>query len=176
VEAEENLLPDIITEVCGRTLVIEIRHPSKLDLSHHPVVYHVELTQLTGVEISGSGTLEMESLKTNELIVSVSGSANVQIDGLEAQAITIDVSGSASVEITGAADDQNLHVSGSGKIQLWGLVSHKARVRVSGSADVTLRAENELDVTLSGVATVAYIGDPQITQKISGIGSLTKMN
>jgi hypothetical protein len=176
VEAEEKLLPEIITEVRGTTLVIEFRRLSILDVSHHPVVYHLELIDLKGVEISGSGTLEMDGLKTDELILSVSGSANVQLDGLAARALTVDVAGSASVEITGAAESQNLRVSGSGKIQLWGLVSQNAKVKVSGSAELTLRAEAQLDVTLSGVATVAYIGNPHITQKITGIGSLSKMN
>jgi hypothetical protein len=172
VEAEESLLPNIITEVRDHRLTIEYRSPSGLDISRRPIVYHLTMREIQAVDISGSGSLEAENIKALVLNMGVSGSGRVQIDGLEAVKVVMHISGTAKVELTGNAPEQEIYVSGSGHVQAWGLNSSDVKVSVSGSAGVTVRADKTLDVNISGVGTVEYFGDPQVTKHISGIGVL----
>jgi hypothetical protein len=175
VEAEESLLPDIVTEVRDHRLTIEYRSMVGIDQSRRPIVYHLTMQEIRAVDISGSGSLEAENIQANQLVLGVSGSARVQIDALQAVKLAMYISGTGKVEITGASPDQEIVVSGSGHVQAWGLKSQNVKVQVSGSAGVTVRAERTLDVTISGIGTVEYFGDPKVTQNISGIGLLQNL-
>ncbi len=172
VEAEESLLPNIITEVRDHRLNIEYRSSLGLEQSRRPIVYHLTMREIQGVDISGSGSLEAENIKANLLNMGVSGSARLQIDGLEAVKLVMHISGTGKVEITGNVPEQEISVSGSGHVQAWGLTSSDVKVNVSGSAGVTVRAKKTLDVTISGIGTVEYLGDPKVQKHISGIGVL----
>jgi Putative auto-transporter adhesin, head GIN domain len=111
--------------------------------------------ELTGVAVSGSGSVTMSKIAT--------------------AALSTNISGSGSVTASGTAEDQNLKISGSGRFQAEQLTSKTVKVDISGSGVASVRASDVLDIQMSGSGTVTYTGDPkQVTQQVSGSGKVIK--
>ncbi|MDD5368090.1 MAG: DUF2807 domain-containing protein [Anaerolineaceae bacterium] len=174
VEAEESVLPYVTTDVHNHRLVIEYRNPLVLDTSRRPIVYHLSVKEILGIDITGAGTLESDHITSSTLRLGVGGSGTIQVDDLQAEKVVVAISGTAQVELTGKAMQEEITVSGSATVQAWGLICQSARVRVSGTAKVTVRAVDTLEVSISGMGTVEYFGAPRITRNITGIGKLVR--
>jgi hypothetical protein len=151
IEAEDNLLPLITANVSGDRLDLGFRngvniHPTK------PMIYRVKVKELTGLEISGSGSGKLTKIDTPRLVVRISGSGEVHISG--------------------KAEKQEVHISGSGSYSAEHLASKDADVEISGSGSATVDVSEHLEAGISGSGSVEYTGNPRVNQHISGSGSI----
>jgi hypothetical protein len=153
IEAEDNFLPKIKTEVSGGRLNITTTNTAGF-LPNKSIKYMLKVKSLDLIELSGAADIVASNLSTDNLQVTVSGAGSVTINGKVAR--------------------QQINLSGAGNYEASGLESKEARVTISGVGSATLKVSDKLDVTISGAGSVNYIGDPAITQSISGVGSLNK--
>jgi Putative auto-transporter adhesin, head GIN domain len=153
ISAEDNILPRLTTEVNDGTLTLGTKRGTAI-FPTKPITYTVTVKDLTGLTVSGSGT--------------------VRIPNLETSALAIKISGSGTITANGTVNDQDLEISGSGRYEADQLTSKKVRADISGSGTASVLATDTLDVTISGSGTVSYSGNPQIMQNISGSGRLIK--
>lgn len=174
VEAEDNLIEFIETEVSGGTLDIGIAGGAVL-VPKKPVNFHVTMKSLDTLVLSGSGEIEAPDVSAERLSVTISGSGQVDIDNLETDEIEAEVSGSGRVIIAGGtAKEQHIRIGGSGDYRAEELESDRADVDVGGSGRVTIRVEDELKVNVGGSGNVEYFGDPSVDENITGSGRVTK--
>jgi len=195
IEAEDNLLPYLETEVRGTTLEITTRENVNL-LPLRPINFYLTVKALDTITVSGSGHAEAPGLQAEQFFATVSGSGSVKMAGLEAEALTATVSGSGSVKMAGLEAEaltatvsgsggldiaggevemQDITLSGSGKYEAKGLESAEADVRLSGSGSATVRVRDRLDVTISGSGSVRYVGDPTVRETVSGSGVVSQI-
>lgn len=174
IEAEDNLLPYITTEVHGRELEIGVRNGISLDPTE-PIRYSLTVTDLSRIQISGSGSVYMETLETEELELAVSGSGNLEFVDLQVQELSVDASGSGNFDLTGTAAEQKITISGSSNYFAGDLESETAELEVSGSGEALLWATDNLTVRISGSGDVEYYGDPDVNRNISGSGDLRSL-
>ena len=105
VEAEDNLLPAIRTEVRDGRLTLDYeRGPFGSILPTRPIRFHVTAKALTALHLGGSGAIEMASLATDRLEsgeaqVSVSGSGRARLH--VTATLGVRIAGSGSVEYAG---------------------------------------------------------------------------
>lgn len=151
VEAEDNILPFLTTEVRDGTLFLG----AKQSISPtREIVYTITAISLEAVAVSGSGSVT---------------ALDVDADDFE-----VDISGSGTVTPTGVSQILNLSISGSGGFSGDGLVSTTGTVSVSGSGGAVVVVIDDLDVNVSGSGSVEYIGDPNISTSISGSGDVSR--
>ena len=86
----------------------------------------------------------------------------------------VEISGSGRVEPTGTADTLVVEISGSGHYLGEDLEASFGTVRVSGSGEAVVNVADNLDVDVSGSGGVQYIGEPTVTESISGSGDITR--
>ena len=153
VSAEDNLLPLLTSEVEGDTLILG-KKPNTRIVTTKPITYTLTMKDITGLAVSGSGTINAPKLTT--------------------AALRIEISGSGMITTAGNADDQSLEISGSGRYLADGLTSKTTTAEISGSGTANVVASNALDVKISGSGTLTYSGNPQVTQTVSGSGRLIK--
>lgn len=153
VEADDNVLPNLTSEVQNGTLTLGNKPGLRLR-SQTPIRYRVTVTRLDGLILSGSGTMTAENLT--------------------ADALTTDISGSGVVVVGGAAKTQTIKVSGSGRHDASRLTTERVNATVSGSGEVLVDVSGELTVDISGSGTVTYSGSPKVTESISGSGRVVK--
>jgi Putative auto-transporter adhesin, head GIN domain len=153
VEAEEDVLPKIRTEVENSRLTIG-PEPNTTINKTKPINYRLAVKDLNALEVSGSGDVEAEGIDTDELAVHISGAGDV--------------------EISGSADSQDVDLSGSGDYKAEELESKEAKIDVRGSGSATVNVSDELEAEVSGSGSVEYVGDPTINQDVSGAGEVRK--
>ncbi len=153
VSAEDNLLPLLTSEVEGDTLILG-KKPNTRIVTSKPITCTLTMKDITGLAVSGSGTINAPKLTT--------------------AALRIEISGSGVITTAGNADDQSLEISGSGRYLADGLTSKTTTAEISGSGTGNVVASNALDVKISGSGTLTYSGNPQVSQTVSGSGKLIK--
>jgi hypothetical protein len=153
VEAEEDVLPKLTTEVANDRLIIG----PKLGTTVHttaPINYKLTVEALNALEVSGSGDVEAEGINTDRLAVTIGGAGNVKAGG--------------------QADEQEIDISGTGAYRAENLESKEAKIGVSGAGSVIVNVSEKLDATVSGAGSVEYVGDPTVEQDVSGAGRVSK--
>jgi hypothetical protein len=175
VEAEDNILPKIKTEVAQGRLVIgthddsvEAIRPTK------PVTYRLTVKNLNGVELTGVGSVEATNIRTDRLKVALSGAGNAKIDGLSASELGTTISGVGSFSGSGTVSRQEVRISGAGGYEAKNLQAATATVTVSGTGGATVHVTDTLNVQISGVGGATYLGSPKVNQQVSGLGSVNK--
>ena len=153
VEAEEDVLPKIRTEVENKRLIISPERNTSINTTK-PINYKLTVKDLNTLEVSGSGNVEAEDINTDELAVTIGGAGDV--------------------EIRGSADSQEVEISGSGEYRAGDLESKEATIDVRGSGLATVNVSDELEAEVSGSGSVEYIGDPTVQQEVSGAGEVRK--
>jgi hypothetical protein len=153
VEAEEDVLADIRTEVVNDRLVIG-PEPNTVLHTTGPINYELTVKDLRALRLAGSGNVEAEGISTDELAVTISGAG--------------------TVKISGRTDSQDVDIAGVGSYRAGDLESEEAKVAVVGAGSAVVNASEVLEAKISGAGSVEYIGDPTVHQEVSGVGRVSK--
>ncbi|MEA3408352.1 MAG: head GIN domain-containing protein [Chloroflexota bacterium] len=158
VEARETILPHIVTEVKDGELVIRMERgwwEGLIATLRNPrVVYRATVRELTALRIPGAG--------------------RVQVSDIEAERLTLRLPGAGDVEVTGlTAEELDVELPGTGNLRLTGRVAQQ-RATLGGAGNATVRVSETLDARISGVGHIAYYGDPEVTSKVTGLGSIQR--
>ena len=175
IEAEDNLLPGLQTEVRGNALRIfykaaegERVNPTKM------VKITIVVKDLQDVELNSAGELTIDGLETDKLDVSLSGAGNLKLNEIAVDDLLVSLSGAGSTTASGTADNLRVIISGFGDFDGSDLHSQTADVNISGAGSANLWVDEELDATISGAGSVNYYGSPTVTKQISGVGNISK--
>jgi hypothetical protein len=152
VEAEDNILPLVVTRVVGDRLELETPDEPEVRPTED-IVFTIGVPTLVKVGISGSG--------------------NVNVAGVAGDRFEVEISGSGTLQGTGVVGSLTVRVSGSGDFDGTDLRAGSAVVTVSGSGDAVVNVTDTLDATVSGSGDIEYLGDPAVTETISGSGSIS---
>jgi hypothetical protein len=153
IEADDNLLEYINTDVNGGTLVIEsrgqkINPKSKINVT-------ITMPELVNLEINGASTGSVAGVKADKLHLSISGASKLKIDG-EVRELKATAAGASSIDAEG-------------------LKTENANVDASGASNITVNASGDLSANASGASSVKYIGEPKsLKQNSSGASSVKK--
>lgn len=173
IEAEDNLMPNLKTQVRNGTLEIFYKREQGKHVNPTKTVkITIEVKDLADVQFSSAGELIIEKLKTDTLDVSLSGAGNLELENLDIRALSIDLSGAGSGTASGVADDLNLSISGFGDFKGSDLHSKTARVEISGAGSATVWVDDDLTAEVSGAGSVSYYGSPSVSRQISGVGGV----
>ena len=194
IEAQQNIIDDMQTELNGNSLKIYNKHCLK---NHEPIKIYITTPSLDGIDLSGSGNLIVSSkIEATDFDLNVSGSGDIELqDSLISNSVTTTISGSGSMKmiavcnsltgkisgsgnitVTGANSSEKFTISGSGNIHSFDFASLTSEVTVSGSGTTEVNVADNLDVTVSGSGDVYYKGNPTINTHMSGSGNLIHVN
>lgn len=151
LEADDNLLPFISTEVVNGTLRLETEKRLKTD---NPIRVRISAPSINDLDVSGA--------------------SKVTFNNVSGGTIKVDASGASHVKLAGDAADLNLDVSGASRIDASKLTATSANVDASGASHIDLNVTQRLNAEASGASTVAFSGSPaSVVKDVSGAGSVT---
>lgn len=176
VSTDANLLPLLQTVVEGsgdqRSLRIQWK-PGESITTRSRTVVTVDVVRLGAVALSGSGDLDLQTLKTPSLSLSLSGSSDAQLRQLDTDELRISVAGSGDVQARGKATRVDLSIAGSGDVRARDLAADDVRVSIAGSGDASVTAARSLNVSIAGSGDVDYGGGAtQVISRVMGSGSV----
>lgn len=134
----------------------------------------IHLRNLDRLLLTGTVKVTVPRLQTQSLRIAASGGANLAIDDLAATTLRVDGSGALSAELGGHVDDQHVSISGAGSYNAERLKAGSATVSVSGVGNVIVNAERTLKASISGAGIIEYLGDPHVTEHVSGMGRVRR--
>ncbi|HVI47356.1 MAG TPA: head GIN domain-containing protein [Chitinophaga sp.] len=174
IEAEENLLPYILTEVRGDELEIKSRKGISINPTK-PITVYVTLEKVKRLSASGaSGFTSTGTLRSDKLELEFSGATNANLE-LNTGKVAVDLSGASNIELKGTSRSAEYGISGAADIAATDLRSDDVEIGISGTGKARVFAEKKLNVSVSGMGKVKYKGEPVVTQSISGMGKVSRM-
>jgi hypothetical protein len=151
IEADDNLMPYILTSVRNGTLVIE--HPANTNLeSATPIQVRVGFRSLRDISVFGRSAITADDLQLN--------------------ALSITFNGSGSTRLTGRVDQQEISIRGRADLFNFDLTGREIQLEISGTGRAEVNATERLDVTVAGMGIVHYRGDPVVTRNVSGTATI----
>jgi hypothetical protein len=151
VEADDNLLEFIKTEVKGDTLKI---YTDGSISTRNPIRVRISMPQIESFDVSGASTGSLTNIKNESLTIDASGASKIKVDG-EAKELIVDLSGASRL------DAENLK-------------AEDVRVDASGASSATVVALNDLNADASGASNIRYSGEPKNVKKSSSGASSVK--
>lgn len=151
VEAEDNIIPLLTTEVTDGRLVLGSDGSFS---TTRGITYIITAATLNGVTIRGSG--------------------NIVADRIDSDAFGVEIDGSGDVTLNGSAVELGVQINGSGNVDGFGLEATTASVEVNGSGTTSVNAVDALDVEINGSGDIVYEGDPVVDRSINGSGDVRR--
>lgn len=142
VEADDNLLPLIKTEVRGDVLTIGTEQRIS---PRSPIRVRISAPDIDELDVSGVANVTIKDLKNTGLSVDGSGASKVTIAG-QTSKLTVDVSGATKVY----ADD---------------LATENATTKASGASHIYVNVSGTLRADASGASHIVYSGSPTRVEK-----------
>lgn len=167
IQADDNLLPYLISDVSGGELRISVKPGVSISPSQ-PVRFTIGVKDLRRVILTGSGQANLAGFSGQSLELEASGSARFDLSSATIEKLQVEISGSGGALADGIAEELQLHISGAGKLDAGDLRCREAVVEISGAGNAVLWVTDELQVDLSGASRLAYYGAPALRQEISG--------
>lgn len=153
IKTDDNLLTVIDTVVTDGKLTIKPNN----DLSNFTLSLEVVVTNIDELEISGVGTMNLDSI--------------------EAEDLTVTISGAATIVGNGKVKNLTVKSSGASKLNTKDLVAQSVVINVSGASTATVHATEKFDAKISGVGKITCYGSPKIVDKsVKGAGTVTVMD
>lgn len=177
ITADDNLLPQLSTNVNGGTLTIrnaETNWNERVDPSK-AVKITIVVKDLRRVEFAAAGKLLLKKLKVDDLTIELDGAGEIIITDLDAKTLTANLDGAGSITASGKADEVTVQLDGFGSFYGKDLQSLQASAKVNGLGSANLRAQDHLTAEINGAGSIGYYGDPKVTKNVNGAGSVTKL-
>ena len=150
VTGDDDLVGRVTTVVEDGRLVID---DSGNFTTNAPMRVAVSVPSLDGVELGGAGT--------------------VTIDGVTSADFGADLAGEGTLVVSGAVQQVTAVLSGTGTLDLHDLVATEGTAQLQGTGTIRIHATSALDATLTGKGTILYQGDPTVTMRNTGTGTVT---
>lgn len=153
--ADDNLLGYLTHHEDGQNLILNLQEGVSIS-TRNPIFYHLYIPHmaLNRLVVSGSGSMHVDRLETDEFSCRISGQARITINN-------------------GHATRQNIVISGQGRYHAPNFQVENSHIVISGQGNARVHTNQSLNVQISGTGSCIYSGTPrQIQQQISGMGSL----
>jgi hypothetical protein len=196
IEAEDNLMEYIQTNLRASNLVIETRQGINLN-NTRPIDYYLTVKRLNSIVISSSGDIDTGDLQSDSFSVTINSSGNLSIGNLDCSSLSVEISSSGNVTVSnlmsdsisvrisssgdleikgGQVQNQNITISSSGEYRARSLTSVDANVTLTSSGKATIRVSDHLSGRLSSSGDIYYIGSPDLNVSTSSSGRAVKIS
>jgi Putative auto-transporter adhesin, head GIN domain len=175
IEADENLIPYILTENSDGTLRIHQKERTNLKTSN-PIKVYVSGPSFKRFKASGACNFFSDNMITNAepIVIDLSGASNVRLE-LKAPGVKADLSGAGTITLKGETKDLRIDGSGSTNVKCFEMMAENTYIDLSGAGTAEVFASVKLDVQVAGAADVRYKGNATVSQSVSGAGSVKKV-
>jgi hypothetical protein len=175
IEADDNLLPHVVTRVRDGDLRIGPEENTRLQ-PRSPLRVYVSAPAIEAIRTAGSGSVEAPNLRATTFSLTIAGTGDAHLSNLQADVLEVQLAGSGNVEMSGRTRRQVLQLAGSGGVDALELESDSLDANVIGSGSAVVRVRDWISANLVGSGSVSYAGDPEVTSRSVGSGRVNRLD
>lgn len=195
IEAEDNLLPLLTSEIYNGTLELGIKSGNRISATK-PIRYTLTVKDLSAIAVNGSGSITVSDfvtdqalriegngsgglsfarLKTGDPRITLSGSGSLSINSLETGKAALQVNGSGSIDLTNLqAQSLAAGLSGHGSLKLGGSITNqKVNLTGSGRYEAEGLSSRSAIVSATGSGSAVVQVSDTLEASITGSGSIS---
>ncbi|OHD54120.1 MAG: hypothetical protein A2Y33_10420 [Spirochaetes bacterium GWF1_51_8] len=170
VKADPGIIDKVKTEVKGDTL--EIGLDNIFDTFNHSIEIEIRMPSIEEISLLGAGSIFMEEQMTSEYLrVIMSGTGIISIN-CQSQTIDAEIRGAGNIYFKGTTDLLKILHTGLGRVDAFDLLAQRVQCSLMGAGECQLNVVKTLNIQLTGLGKVTYKGKPEVTQQITGLGSI----
>lgn len=148
------------------------------------------------LEIDGSGDIDVQITDAEKLDLEIKGSGNIDVVALDVlihsyhiqgsgdiktlfnigETCRMEIEGSGNIETSGTIKSQTIEIKGQGDILALDLCSQTCDIDSKGSGNCTIKVMDRLTINIEGSGDICYRGNPSISSKVAGSGSIKDCN
>ncbi|HNY01538.1 MAG TPA: head GIN domain-containing protein [Bacteroidales bacterium] len=178
VEAGENIIGGITTEIVGRELVLRNTNTCNWLRSYSsPHDVRVTATSLLKIHYDGSGNISCtDTIRSGYLKIDLwGGCGTIDLKINVTNGFFLQHMGTATMELSGICNVSSVFAGDYGLLRLDRLRTGYTFVTNSSSNDCYVNANHALDATITSIGNIYYSGDPgEIKYSITGSGRLIR--
>ncbi len=170
IEADDNLIKNIKTEVNDGILIIKSRDHSLRDAHLKAIITTPELNRIdasAGASVKVNGAFA----SSKEASYEASSGAHIMAD-INTPEVTTNASSSGEITLTGKTRQFHGNASSGGTIDAKNLLSEISNVEGSSGASIKVYASVQLEANASSGATISYKGGGNVKKSVSSGGSV----
>lgn len=174
IRGSEDIISKISVEIKNGVLCLE--EARRRNNSKTKVEVIIAAPELHSINSEGVGNFVVKNgLKTKELKIQSSGVGNIIIDNLNCDNLSAILNGVGNIEINGVAEEASFNLNGVGSIKAGNLKANEVKALSSGIGDLKCYAEKSIDISLQGIGSITYSGDPIVKNlRSDGVGKIRK--
>jgi len=166
VEADENIIDLLVTEVHGNVLKIHFEK----NVSRATRNVYLTANKISSIKSSSGSSVKSDgTIKSKNLRLSSSSGASLKLV-LNASSVTCSSSSGANINLSGSSDSFESNASSGSHIKARDLTSKTAKADVSSGAGISLHASEELTAHASSGGNISYEGKPGVLNKSKSSG------
>ncbi len=119
-----------------------------------------------GIKLETHGFLDLDDIE-----ILVEGSAKADLK-LKASYVSIDNRGGVLSKLSGIAETLEARIAGAGNLNAGDLRADEVNIRIEGVGTGLVHATKTLNASIKGAGKIKYRGNPEITEKIEGLGAV----
>jgi hypothetical protein len=172
VEADENLLDIIKTEITGDELRIYAKNNIGYAASKKITVTFKDIRSIEST--SGSDIRSTNTIKVDNLELNTSSGSDMSLS-VETNQLDCHSSSGSDLRLSGSTEKLFAKASSGSDIKAGDLISQSSQVKATSGSDITVNTSKELTASANSGGDVKYYGNPAIVNKNGGpSGSITK--
>jgi Putative auto-transporter adhesin, head GIN domain len=172
VEVSGVELKDVITEVSGEYLKIQMEHGNYRN--EHSVKVYVTYVDLTKISASSAGNVFAENvIKAKELSLSASSAGTIDIQ-IEAEQVDVSASSAADIELKGKATSISINAVSAAEVDAYELVADNVDVQAVSAASAKVNVVKSIKARAVSGASIRYRGNPEQSNTTSTSGGSVK--
>jgi hypothetical protein len=178
IEADSDILEKITTEVQGNALIIEFEKWYNQN-NRGKITVYITMKSIEKITLTGSGNiLNKTKINATDLGLVLTGSGSINMNDLTTQNVKSVISGSGEIKIKGNSKGKSLDavITGSGTIDASLLSFAIADLTITGSGSINADVFEKLEAFITGSGKIKYTGKPLIDANITGSGKIVNGN
>lgn len=175
IEGDAEWVDKLQVQQSGDLLTISLPDGNNTFGKNDKLEVYLQFRDLSELAFEGAGQIKSASvLELDEFLISGKGVGNIVLE-LEAEKIEAKLNFVGNMELKGASQELYLENEGVGNIDASQLICQKVEMYSSGIGMISVHAEEELILNVSGIGAVNYKGNPkQVTENVSGLGKVSR--
>jgi len=151
ISAEDNLLPLLESSVTNGILSIGTVNNVNINPTKS-IEFVIEVKSLESFNMAGAGRIEARDIQGKHLNIELTGAGNMSIEG--------------------SADSLDLNLKGVGSYDGKSFRTKQAKVHSEGVGSAVLNVSDRLDISVSGIGAIEYIGSPKVRKSGEGLDQI----